>query len=219
MFELSVLFSLWAFIILMVGTPGPANLLAMSAGSQLGFYKCISFNLGLTLGKILLNTAMGLGLGVLLVNFTTFQTTIKFIGAGYMIYLALKSWNINIKNNEGKPNIGWKQGILVHPLNPKAWVMTLIAWTEFGPQLGNFTVQFIVITSSFALTQIFELEFCPISLLQLLPWVYLSQNLLLGLYQLLECIHPANLFLLSHLFLTVYIHSIMFQRVLQKILP
>ena len=155
MFELSVLFSLWAFIILMVGTPGPANLLAMSAGSQLGFYKCISFNLGLTLGKILLNTAMGLGLGVLLVNFTTFQTTIKFLGAGYMIYLALKSWNTNIKNNEGKPNIGWKQGILVHPLNPKAWVMTLIAWTEFGPQLGNFTVQFIVITSSFALTQIF----------------------------------------------------------------
>ena len=155
MSDFTVLFSLWAFIILMVGTPGPANLLAMSAGSQLGFYKCISFNLGLTLGKILLNTAMGLGLGVLLVNFTTFQTTIKFIGAGYMIYLALKSWNINIKNNEGKPNIGWKQGILVHPLNPKAWVMTLIAWTEFGPQLGNFTVQFIVITSSFALTQIF----------------------------------------------------------------
>ena len=72
-----------------------------------------------------------------------------------MIYLALKSWNTNIKNNEGKPNIGWKQGILVHPLNPKAWVMTLIAWTEFGPQLGNFSVQFIVITSSFALTQIF----------------------------------------------------------------
>ena len=155
MFELSVLFSLWAFIILMVGTPGPANLLAMSAGSQEGFYKCIPFNLGLTLGKIILNTAMGLGLGVLLVNFTTFQTTIKFLGAGYMIYLALKSWNTNIKNNEGKPNIGWKQGILVHPLNPKAWVMTLIAWTEFGPQLGNFTVQFIVITSSFALTQIF----------------------------------------------------------------
>ena len=155
MFEISVLFSLWAFIILMVGTPGPANLLTMSAGSQLGFYKCIPFNLGLTLGKILLNTAMGLGLGVLLVNFTTFQTTIKFLGAGYMIYLALKSWNINIKNNEGKPNIGWKQGILVHPLNPKAWVMTLIAWTEFGPQLGNFTIQFIVITSSFAVTQIF----------------------------------------------------------------
>ena len=155
MFEISVLFSLWAFIILMVGTPGPANLLAMSAGSQLGFYKCIPFNLGLTLGKILLNTAMGLGLGVLLVNFITFQSTIKFLGAGYMIYLALKSWNINVKNYEGKLNIGWKQGILVHPLNPKAWVMTLIAWTEFGPQLGSFTIQFIVITSSFAVTQIF----------------------------------------------------------------
>tara|TARA_B100001996_G_scaffold223075_1_gene171606 strand:- start:670 stop:1257 length:588 start_codon:yes stop_codon:yes gene_type:complete len=155
MSEFTVLFSLWTFIILMVGTPGPANLLAMSAGSQLGFYKCLPFNFGLTLGKIFLNIAMGLGLGVLLVNFTTFQNVIKFIGAGYMIYLALKSWNINIKNNEGKPDIGWKQGVLVHPLNPKAWVMTLIAWTEFGPQLGSFTFQIIIITCSFAIVQIF----------------------------------------------------------------
>ena len=155
MSDFNVLFSLWAFIILMVGTPGPANLLAMSAGSQFGFYKCLPFNFGLTLGKILLNIAMGLGLGVLLVNFTTFQNVIKFIGAGYMIYLALKSWNINIKNNEGKPDIGWKQGILVHPLNPKAWVMTLIAWTEFGPQLGSFTLQIIIITCSFAIVQTF----------------------------------------------------------------
>ena len=67
MSDFNVLFSLWAFIILMVGTPGPANLLAMSAGSQFGFYKCLPFNFGLTLGKILLNIAMGLGLGVLLV--------------------------------------------------------------------------------------------------------------------------------------------------------
>ena len=154
MFKISVLFSLWAFIILMVGTPGPANLLAMAAGSQLGFYKCIPFNLGLTLGKILLNTAMGLGLGILLVNFTTFQTTIKFLGAGYMIYLALKSWNTNIKNNEGKPNIGWKQGILVYPLNPKAWLMVVLVWGNFAPSVGDFTLQLPVVIGSFVLCQL-----------------------------------------------------------------
>ncbi len=81
MIETGVLLSLWAFIILMVGTP----------------LKCVSFNIGLTLGKIFLNLAMGFGLGVLLVNFTTFQAIIKFTGAAYMIYLALKSWNVNLQ--------------------------------------------------------------------------------------------------------------------------
>ena len=89
MIETGVLLSLWAFIILMVGTPGPANLLAMSVGARYGFLKCVSFNIGLTLGKIFLNLAMGFGLGVLLVNFTTFQAVIKFTGAAYMIYPAL----------------------------------------------------------------------------------------------------------------------------------
>ena len=151
MIETGVLLSLWAFIILMVGTPGPANLLAMSVGARYGFLKCVSFNIGLTLGKIFLNLAMGFGLGVLLV--------IKFTGAAYMIYLALKSWNVNLQRSEEKPKVNWKQGILVHPLNPKAWVMTLIAWTEFGPQLGSFTIQLIVIVSSFAVVQIFVHNF------------------------------------------------------------
>ena len=159
MIETGVLLSLWAFIILMVGTPGPANLLAMSVGARYGFLKCVSFNIGLTLGKIFLNLAMGFGLGLLLVNFTTFQAVIKFTGAAYMIYLALKSWNVNLQQSEEKPKVNWKQGILVHPLNPKAWVMTLIAWTEFGPQLGSFTIQLIVIVTSFAVVQIFVHNF------------------------------------------------------------
>ena len=33
--------------------------------------------------------------------------------------------------------------------------MTLIAWTEFGPQLGSFTLQIIIITCSFAIVQTF----------------------------------------------------------------
>ena len=154
MSELSPYFELWLFIIFMVGTPGPANLLAMSAGAQLGVIKCLSFNLGLTGGKVALNIAMGLGLGFILVNYTVLQDFVKFLGAGYMIFLALKSWN-NISQPDGKKiTMGWKQGIFIHPLNPKAWVMTIIAWTEFGPHLGGFITQLIVITFSFAIAQI-----------------------------------------------------------------
>ena len=102
MIETGVLLSLWAFIILMVGTPGPANLLAMSVGARYGFLKCVSFNIGLTLGKIFLNLAMGFGLGVLLVNFTTFQAVIKFTGSAYMIYQDLKNFNVNFVDTQKK---------------------------------------------------------------------------------------------------------------------
>ena len=138
----------------MVGTPGPANLLTMAAGARFGIIKCISFNLGLTAGKVILNIAMGLGLGVALVNYSGVQIFLKFFGAGFMIYLAFKSWNNSSQPDSKKVTMGWKQGIFVHPLNPKAWVMTIIAWTEFGPQIGNFLSQIIIITSSFAVFQI-----------------------------------------------------------------
>ena len=90
MIETAVLLSLWAFIILMVGTPGPANLLAMSVGARYGFLKCVSFNIGLTLGKVFLNLAMGFGLGVLLVNFTTFQDDAPITNITLMYFQQLK---------------------------------------------------------------------------------------------------------------------------------
>ena len=51
----------------MVGTPGPANLLIMSAGAQYGFRDCLPFGLGLIAGKLMLNLAMAIGLGTLLI--------------------------------------------------------------------------------------------------------------------------------------------------------
>ncbi len=54
-------FPLWGFIILMVSTPGPANLLLMSAGAQRGFQRTLPFLSGLVMGKLALNVAMALG--------------------------------------------------------------------------------------------------------------------------------------------------------------
>ena len=72
--------SLYVFIIFVAGTPGPANLLAMLAGSQKGFKSCIGFIIGLVAGKIPLDILVGLGIGIILiesVSYThlTLQTT------------------------------------------------------------------------------------------------------------------------------------------------
>ena len=59
-------FALWAFIIAMVATPGPANMLLMTAGAQQGYLQTLPFIGGLLVGKLMLNIALAFGLMQLL---------------------------------------------------------------------------------------------------------------------------------------------------------
>ena len=138
----------------MVGTPGPANLLMMTIGSQLGMKAAMRFNAGLVSGKICLNVAMAIGVGVFLKAHPFSLDVLKYLSAAVMIYLSL----LTLKNQDGVSKISgslsWRAGLIVHPLNPKAWVMTILAWTEFGPQLGGLMQQTVIICSSFAFAQL-----------------------------------------------------------------
>ena len=78
----------------MVGTPGPANLLIMSGGAQHGYRGCLPFGLGLIAGKLLLNLAMAIGLGTLLIFHPVFASALAYLSALYMSWLALRGWNV-----------------------------------------------------------------------------------------------------------------------------
>tara|TARA_B110001454_G_scaffold140651_1_gene130615 strand:+ start:350 stop:943 length:594 start_codon:yes stop_codon:yes gene_type:complete len=147
-------FPLWIFIILMVSTPGPANLLIMSSGTQNGFVKSIPFTLGVISGKILLNISLSLGLGVILFEYEIFSKILSYICLSYMVWLALKGWN-NHNNLEGNNKImKYKDGLLVHPLSPKAWAMCLIAYSEFTSNFQGFFQMFLLIPLSFLIAQL-----------------------------------------------------------------
>ena len=100
--------SLYVFIIFVAGTPGPANLLAMLAGSQKGFKPCIGFIIGLVAGKIPLDILVGLGIGIILIEYSTIYTLFKYISAGYMIYLAVITWNKKYVNSNSTKNYSKK---------------------------------------------------------------------------------------------------------------
>ena len=59
---------LWVFIALMVATPGPANMLLMTAGAQQGYIRTLPFIAGLIVGKLGLNLLMALGLSGFLMD-------------------------------------------------------------------------------------------------------------------------------------------------------
>ena len=86
-------FSLVVFVTFMVATPGPANLLAMIGGAQLGLRQCLPFILGLVTGKLILNFAFGVGFGLALIHQPLVLQVLKFGSAAVMIWLAMQSWN------------------------------------------------------------------------------------------------------------------------------
>ena len=151
-------FSLLAFVAFMVGTPGPANLILMLAGVRQGLSQCIGFILGLIVGKIVLNLFIGFGFGLVLDKAPDWQILLSYVSAGYMIWLALKSWPASdVDTNNAKPSqdqFRFYNGLFVHPLNPKAWVMCVLAWGKFAPALGDFPAQLLVVILTFAICQL-----------------------------------------------------------------
>ena len=138
----------------MVGTPGPANLLIMTIGSQYGMGTAMRFNVGLVSGKIFLNLAMAIGVGVFLTRQPALLDLLKYLSGAIMLYLSLRTLKDQASGSEVYKYVSWRAGLLVHPLNPKAWVMTILAWTEFGPSLGGLFQQIVIICSSFAAAQL-----------------------------------------------------------------
>ena len=153
--------ALMIFIVFMVATPGPANMVLMIGGAQKGVRACFGFIIGIVCGKLLLNLLFGFGFGLFLADQPALVQVLKFISAGYMIWLALQSWNSDKEKNGGNKTFTFRYGIIVHPLNPKAWVMVILTWSQFASGLGSFSTQLLLVISSFAAVQlIFHTIWC-----------------------------------------------------------
>ena len=153
--------ALWLFIVLMVSTPGPANLLIMTAGAQYGFARCIPFNIGLISGKLLLNVAMALGLTSIVQQYPEIAKVFAVLSVAYMIWLSLRGWNAHIDTQRPDRELSFRDGVFVHPLSPKAWVMAVLAFSEFMPATPTVAEQYLLIPLSFVLAQlVFHSSWC-----------------------------------------------------------
>ena len=72
--------ALIGFIAFMVGSPGPAHLMAMLAGVTQGLRGCVGFISGMAVGKVCLNLFIGFGFGVVLFGVTGLGLIFLFLG-------------------------------------------------------------------------------------------------------------------------------------------
>lgn len=113
--------------ILVAVTPGPGAAISMSTGMRHGYRAALVVILGLQLALVLQLAIVAVGLGALLATSEAAFTLLKFLGAGYLIWLGIQKWRAPPLPIDGgrlmPPSRGlFMQGLLVNLSNPKAIV-------------------------------------------------------------------------------------------------
>jgi cysteine/O-acetylserine efflux protein len=82
------LFSLISFILISTFTPGPSNISTASMAVLHGYKNTLKYQAGLAAGVFLLMSLSGLLSTTLVHMFPAFEPIMRYIGAGYIFYLA-----------------------------------------------------------------------------------------------------------------------------------
>ena len=119
------------FALAMVGTPGPANMVLLSAGARFGLRPALPFVGGIVLGKQLIIWPIGFGLMTLAASVPWLFAVLKWGSAAYILWLAWRIAGSRIVPGQAGMVPGLTAGLIVHPMNPKAWAMITAGFTNF----------------------------------------------------------------------------------------
>jgi len=110
-------------------------LMLTASGANFGFLRTMPFVWGTCIVFFCLQMAIALGLGLVFEQYPQLQFFLKIAGSIYLLYL---SWKIATSSHgeqveqNGKP-VTFLQAVLFQFLNPKAWLMAIMAMATFPP--------------------------------------------------------------------------------------
>jgi threonine/homoserine/homoserine lactone efflux protein len=119
--------ALMTFATAMAFTPGPNTTLSAALGAQGGLPRAMPFVLAVPVGWGLLLAACVLGLGAALTAAPAARGTVKWLGLGYMIWLAWRlAGSSQLAQADTGLRVGFLQGIALQFVNIKAWMNALV---------------------------------------------------------------------------------------------
>ncbi|WP_295478073.1 LysE family translocator [uncultured Pseudomonas sp.] len=130
---MSVLISMATFALASSITPGPVNIVALSAGLRFGFGASMRHVLGATLGFTLLLVLIGFGLHETLQQWPFLTRGIQWAGVAFLLYMACKlatdDGRLSVEHARARPTM--LTGAIMQWLNPKAWLACIAGMGAF----------------------------------------------------------------------------------------
>ena len=141
--------------------PGPDNIFVLTQSMLKGRRAGFIVTLGLCTGLIFHTMAVALGIAVIFQTSALAFSALKFIGAGYLLYLAVQAFragNTEIgygTDSEISPFTLYKKGVFMNITNPKVSIFFMAFLPQFAdPAKGVLSLQLIVLGCIFILTTI-----------------------------------------------------------------
>jgi threonine/homoserine/homoserine lactone efflux protein len=147
-------FVIAAMIVLVI--PGPTIILVISQSAGHGRRAVLPLAAGVTLGDFTAMALSLLGLGAVLAASAALFTILKWIGAVYLIYLGIKLWRSDPKQQD-LPSLSavvssrrfFTSAYVVTALNPKSIVFFVAFLPQFVDHRAPITFQLIVLGATF----------------------------------------------------------------------
>ena len=137
---------------IMVFIPGPNTLYILTRSIQQGYKAGLASSLGVQVGTMIHIAIAALGLSVIIVSSALAFSLVKYAGAGYLIFLGVKTWLSKDKLEptttipEGRLPRIFLQGVVVNVLNPKTALFFFAFLPQFvDPTRGIVALQIVLL--------------------------------------------------------------------------
>ena len=129
--DTATLMAFAVFVIIMTGTPGPGNLAFLAIGASSGYRTAFPVIIASQIGSLPLNLAVAYGLGHIMAQGGIIVSVFKALSLTYMAFLAWRIISLTIRPKGEATLLTFWEGLLIHPLSPKTWAMSLVAFSTF----------------------------------------------------------------------------------------
>ncbi len=113
-------------------TPGPNNTYLLTSGMNFGVRRSLAYVNGIMVGLTLMFAAMYLGVGSLFRAFPLIQEVLKYVGFGYILYMAYSIVSSSfVHKHEQIERAGFFRATAFQLINPKAWIVLISMYATF----------------------------------------------------------------------------------------
>ena len=181
------LFPLLSYVLISTFTPGPSNISTASSAVLHGYKNTLNYQVGLAAGVFFIMVLSGWISTTLLHVLPALEPVLRYIGAGYILYLAFKilKASYTFDDQDAQP-FRFIHGLTLQVLNPKLIIYAFTLFSAFlAPITGNLALvvlaALLLAATSFGATSVWALFGTAIKTYLHNPRLKATVNILLSL--------------------------------------